>query len=142
MINNIQTQPTSSFDFKLQAHQDSKNVPVGNDPNIGLITDHAVTKTNNTQTDSNADNNSNLKDRNPKEVIDNINKINYLLGSESFIRFESEDGFNVVKIVDTQTKETLRQIPTEQMIHFQKRIKEMVDNGDKDIKGFLLNDKA
>lgn len=73
-----------------------------------------------------------------KEQLDlSVKKANQainLLRSNLQFTVDEETGINVVKFVDTQTKEVIRQIPSEEMLAIAKRLDEL--------KGLLISEKA
>lgn len=143
MINSIPTigATNNTTDFKglpARLHPDAHNdkSPASN------VSEKAVTQTNKGSSSNNAQSSKQDDAQSKKELLDNINKINYILGSQSYLQFEIDDGTDIVKIVDTQTKETLKQFPSEQMVAFQKHISELLDKETKEFAGLLLDEKV
>jgi flagellar protein FlaG len=67
-------------------------------------------------------------------AVDNVNR--YLKSIDQGVQFEidAETGRTVVRVVDKETHEVIRQLPTEEMLAVARAIARM--------KGLLLNDKA
>lgn len=71
------------------------------------------------------------------QVKDAVNKVNEMVGGLARgLEFSVDDETNirVVKVVDTESKEVIRQIPSEEILH----IAEALDK----LQGLLLRDKA
>ncbi len=72
-----------------------------------------------------------------QQVKDAADKANHAISAlKSNLQFtvDKDSGINVVKIVDTETKQTIRQIPSEEMISIARRLEE--------IKGLLIKNSA
>lgn len=69
-----------------------------------------------------------------KEAADKANHAISALKSNLQFTVDKDSGVNVVKIVDTETKQTIRQIPSEEMISIARRLEE--------IKGLLIKNSA
>lgn len=143
MINSISSTPhvNNSTEFKgLPGRLNNPEHP-NNGSGIKSMSEKAVTQAEQTTTSGQTPN-SQQDGQNRKELLDNINKINYILGSQSYLQFEIDDGTDIIKIVDTQTKETLKQFPSEEMVAFQKHISELLDKETKEFAGLLLDEKV
>lgn len=73
----------------------------------------------------------------PAEVKDAVAKINKAIqvsGSGLEFSVDAESGINIVKVMDVQTKEVIRQIPSEEAVH----IAQALDK----LQGLLVRDKA
>lgn len=114
----------------------------GNAPTTNNVSDKAISQTTKGSASNNAQSSKQDDAQSKKELLDNINKINYILGSQSYLQFEISDGTDIIKIVDTQTKETLKQFPSEEMVAFQKHISELLDKETKQFAGLLLDEKV
>lgn len=93
-----------------------------------------------TSTDKNAttETTASIKQPSPqeqvKEAADKANHAISALKSNLQFTVDKDSGVNVVKIVDTETKQTIRQIPSEEMISIARRLEE--------IKGLLIKNSA
>lgn len=69
-----------------------------------------------------------------KNSIEELNKRLNMLNSQLKIERDEETGIQVVKIIDTETKEIIRQLPPDVILKIAKYIDEVT--------GLLFNDKA
>lgn len=72
-----------------------------------------------------------------EEVKDSVAKINkniQMAATGLEFSVDEDTGINLVKVVDTQTKEVIRQIPSEEAIHIAKALDKL--------QGLLVRDKA
>lgn len=69
-----------------------------------------------------------------KEAAEKANSAISALKSNLQFTVDKDSGINIVKIVDTETKQTIRQIPSEEMISIAHRLEE--------IKGLLIKNTA
>jgi len=69
-----------------------------------------------------------------KNSIEELNKRLNMLNSQLKIERDEDTGIQVVKIIDTETKEIIRQLPPEVVLKIAKYIDEVT--------GLLFNDKA
>ena len=69
-----------------------------------------------------------------KKSIEELNKRLNMLNSQLKIERDEETGIQVVKIIDTETKEIIRQLPPDVILKIAKYIDEVT--------GLLFNDKA
>jgi flagellar protein FlaG len=69
-----------------------------------------------------------------KEAADKANNAISALKSNLQFTVDKDSGINIVKIVDTETNKTIRQIPSEEMISIAHRLEE--------IKGLLIKNTA
>jgi flagellar protein FlaG len=69
------------------------------------------------------------------ELKNSVDAINRFLENNSEVHFsiDEDSGVSVVKVIDTQTKEVLRQFPSEQSLEIGKNLK---------TKGLLINSEA
>lgn len=70
------------------------------------------------------------KDINLDEMAKELNKVTQSLGSELSFSVDSELNQVIVTVTDLDTKEVIRQIPSEEMIALAKRLREMESGGD------------
>lgn len=71
----------------------------------------------------------------PSEVKDAVVKINKTIQASGLeFSVDEETGINLVKVMDTQTKEVIRQIPSEEAVHIAKALDKL--------QGLLVRDKA
>ncbi len=69
-----------------------------------------------------------------KKATENINKVVNLYASELKFTVDDSTGIDVVRVINTDTKEVIRQIPSEEMI----KIAESIDR----LKGLLVRQQA
>lgn len=69
-----------------------------------------------------------------KKATENLNKVVNLYASELKFTIDDSTGIDVVKVINTDTKEVIRQIPSEEMI----KIAESIDR----LKGLLVRQQA
>lgn len=69
-----------------------------------------------------------------KTATDKVSKLVNLYQSELEFTVDEESGTNVVKVLDKESKEVIRQMPSEEMLRIAKSIDQIV--------GVLLNQKA
>lgn len=81
--------------------------------------------------------NAKMAEESQKAVVEAANKANQAISAmKSNLQFTVDDntGINIVKVVDTETKQTIRQIPSEEMITIAQRLDEL--------KGLLVKNTA
>ena len=69
-----------------------------------------------------------------KEAVKKANETIDLLRNNLQFSIDEETGTNVVKVIDNETKEVIRQIPSEEMLSITHRLDELT--------GLLIRDKA
>ncbi|MBB5016862.1 flagellar protein FlaG [Chitinivorax tropicus] len=69
-----------------------------------------------------------------KKAADKLNKVVNVYASELKFTVDEETGIDVVKVIDTQSKEVIRQIPSEEML----KIAESIEH----LQGLLVRQKA
>lgn len=72
----------------------------------------------------------------PADMVRELNKLTHKMGSELSFSVDSELNQVVVTVTDLNTREVIRQIPSEEMIALARRLKEM--DGGSDAKGVIL----
>lgn len=77
-----------------------------------------------------------LKTPSKSELKKSVDAINRFLENNSEVEFSIDDhsGLSVVKVIDTETKQVLRQLPSEESLEIAKNLNSM--------KGLLINSKA
>lgn len=75
--------------------------------------------------------------QNFKELADSMKEFNNI-NLQVVFNDKNIEQIDAIKLVDTNTKETIRQIPSEEMLKITKQIREALDN----MKGFIINDKV
>lgn len=68
------------------------------------------------------------------DAVDKANKAIHMLANNLQFSVDESTGRNIVKVVDNETKELIRQIPTEEMLDIAKRLD--------DLQGLLIRQKA
>ncbi|WP_137938079.1 flagellar protein FlaG [Chitinivorax sp. B] len=69
-----------------------------------------------------------------KKAADKLNKVVNVYASELKFTVDEDTGFDVVRVIDTQSKEVIRQIPSEEML----KIAESIEH----LQGLLVRQKA
>lgn len=69
-----------------------------------------------------------------KQAIDNLNKKLEILNSQLRIEIDKDTGIKVVKVIDKQTNEVIRQIPPDAVLKIAKYLDEVT--------GLLFNEKV
>lgn len=72
--------------------------------------------------------------RQVKSMVDSLNQTMGEMKSDLVFSVDDDTGLKLVKVVDRQTKEVIRQIPNEEMVRFVKVMDEL--------RGVLLKDKV
>ncbi|TDO96223.1 flagellar protein FlaG [Marinomonas balearica] len=130
-----EAQATTARDFKEAYKRDSQVVQKTAD------TDHTASDNKESGENHTGDESSNissqLEDLKAEEVNQKMRQLNVSISFET-----SEDGeSNIVKVLDRETGETVRQIPTEEFLKISKRIDEIFDEVS-DLKGSLVNSEV
>jgi flagellar protein FlaG len=68
------------------------------------------------------------------DAVEQVNKTIQALSKDVHFTVDKETGLYVVKVVNTETKEVIRQIPSEEMVDLAKRLDEL--------KGLIIRQKA
>lgn len=120
----------------LKAEKPAENVSVGKNNGVGR-TESAIQPSNKTENEVNKDVQALSADE-VKKAAEKGNK--FLQATNQSLQFTVDDSTKeiVVKIVDNDTGELVRQIPSEEMLSFIKRMQEL----DSKQKGAVIQDRA
>ncbi|WP_320152329.1 flagellar protein FlaG [uncultured Tolumonas sp.] len=80
-----------------------------------------------------------------KKQAQNLQELSQLKGWRVDFTIDQDLKETVVKVVDTDTKKVIRQMPSEEMLALAKRVKTLQENentGDNEISGLLFDSKA
>ena len=77
-----------------------------------------------------------------QELVDNLNESREISSRNLSFNVDQEAGRTVIKVVDSESGDVIRQIPSEELVELAKRMKEQADSGTESSSGMLLNSRV
>lgn len=100
------------------------------------------------QTEDKAENQNRAEKSQESELLSDLkNKLESLNDNKGWgVQFsvDEESDHTVIRVIDAKTKETIRQIPSEELIELNKRVQSLLDDDEQgaQLTGILFNEKA
>ena len=123
-ITRIGTNPLPTLDqFNASATRKNAPAPVNkNEEAISLAESQSSEQTN----PSNPSNPSNPDKKDVQDAVDSMNEVVSKFNNALRFSVDEDTGNTIVKIVDTETKEVIKQIPSEEMVAISKAVDKLV----------------